>query len=469
MIPLRVPPVLAGGRWSAAADVDARSRSLRAEVTARLHARAERVVVVVPRSVDGVALVLAATALSCPSVLLPPEPRAWQTNPAIPAGTPFLLLPENAGLADDVVRAGHEPMVLAGTTTDAPPIDILSVPALTWFTSGSTGLPRPVSRTRDAVAACVEQRLSSLPLPDGSGVVSADSLAHGQGFIQFLLCCRMGGAFALLDPLNVRSTLDAIARPEFDIWFTTPQMADLVARVPLDGRTPAAPRFCFVGGLISQRTVDVFAARFGRTIRQAYGSSEGGPVSLDATDDDGVRFGAVGRLAHGVEVRIGDTPSAPVDAGVAGRIWIRSAGQMSGYGFFPDLDRSDLVDGWVPTRDIGQLIGDGYLTLSGRMDDCIRVHGGRLVNLALLSSRLREADDVTDAIALPVEAPAGVSCGAIVEGAPSLDAVRRHLARELPPWSWPRVLFSLPTLPRLANGKVDRQACLALLGEVAAV
>ena len=98
----------------------------------------------------------------------------------------------------------------------------MRAPGLTWFPSGSTGLPRPVSRTRAAVAACVEQRLSTLPLPEGRGVVSGDSLAHGQGFIEFLLACRTGGPFAQLDPLNIRATLDAVARPEFAIWFTTP-------------------------------------------------------------------------------------------------------------------------------------------------------------------------------------------------------------------------------------------------------
>ena len=108
---------------------------------------------------------------------------------------------------------------------------------------------------------------------------------------------------------------------------------------------------------------------------------------------------------------------------------------------------------------------DGYLTLSGRMDDCIRQQDGRLVNLALLAARLRDADTVTDAVALPLEEPAGVSCAAIVEGASELDEVRRHLASELPPWSWPRVLLNVPALPRLPNGKVDRQACRRLLDE----
>ena len=40
----------------------------------------------------------------------------------------------------------------------------------------------------------------------------------------------------------------------------------------------------------------------------------------------------------------------------------------------------------------------------------------------------------------------------------------RGLARPLPPWSWPRILEPVRSLPRLPNGKADRPACIAMLG-----
>jgi acyl-CoA synthetase (AMP-forming)/AMP-acid ligase II len=55
--------------------------------------------------------------------------------------------------------------------------------------------------------------------------------------------------------------------------------------------------------------------------------------------------------------------------------------------------------------------------------------------------------------------------GVLVEGAGSVSAssLRQHLARALPAWSQPRVVETTAALPRLASGRTDRRACIAIL------
>lgn len=459
---LRAPRVFARGRWISGQEID---------LAARRYLRACRAVtgpaplaaVVVPSGLDGVVVALASTALESAVVLLPPDTRAWRSSPALPAATPVLLHPTLGHLEGDVLRAGWRPCLVSDDGSGEPPhATWLTTPGMAWFTSGSTGLPRPVYRTADAIRSCVAQRLDTLPLPAGAGIVSSDALAHGQGFIEFLLACGTAGAFAPLDPMNVRGTLALLAQPDFVVWFTTPSLAAFFSRCPVDGPV-SAPPFCFVAGGASRGTVDAFSARFGRPLRQHYGSSEGGPVAMDAATDAAVRPGTVGRLVRGVDVRVGDTPFEPDVPGRVGRLWLRSPGQMAGYGFPPDLDASMCTDGWVPTRDLGSFDADGYLTLAGRMDDCIRVRDGRLVNLARVTQHLRDVDDVTDAVTLPIATDTGLTFGAVVEGTVAPDRLREQLASGLPSWSWPRDLLVLPALPRLPNGKVDRDACGRLL------
>jgi long-chain acyl-CoA synthetase len=463
---LHTPTLFARGRWWTADEVDAIARRLH-HTMVRLVADAPLAAIVVPRSVDAVAFVLAATALPSTLMMLPPDPRAWRTDPAIPAATPFVLMPELAALAPDVERVGGRACVLGETPAgEVPSIPLMQTPGMVWFTSGSTGLAKPVYRTAASVLALVDQRFAALPPVARGGIVSGDSLAHGQGLIEFLLSCRVGGAFAPLDPLNLRAALNTLARPEFTLWFTTPQVADAICGVPTEG-TPVVPPFCFVAGGATRRTADAFVSRFGRELRQHYGTSEGGLVAIDA-DETIVRRSSVGRLVERVEVRVGEHPGSPLANGTPGRLWIRSRGQMEGYGFPPDIDRSDMVDGWCPSRDLGTLGNDGYLTLAGRMDDCIRVRDGRLVNLALVAGCLRDADGVTDAAVVPIDQGDGLTFGAVVEGTPALEDVRQHVSAELPPWCWPRSLVLVPAIPRLANGKIDRGACGALLLERAA-
>ena len=169
----------------------------------------------------------------------------------------------------------------------------------------------------------------------------------------------------------------------------------------------------------------------------------------------------MGRLLHRVEIHIGDHPGQPAAPDEIGRIWVRGPWQMAGYGFPPHVERPGDVDGWWPTQDLGRLRADGYLVLAGRMDDAIRTRENRVVNLAHVAARLRGIAGVVDAVVVAIDTPSGRSFGAVVECDDGLTVaqLRRTLADMLPPWSWPRALELVPALPRLPNGKPDRQAC----------
>jgi acyl-CoA synthetase (AMP-forming)/AMP-acid ligase II len=179
-----------------------------------------------------------------------------------------------------------------------------------------------------------------------------------------------------------------------------------------------------------------------------------------------VRPGTVGRPLPRVEIGIGDHPQAPYQTGETGRIWVRSPWLNAGYGFPPDVQRPGEVDGWWPTTDLGALNGDGQLTLAGRLDDCIRSRDGRLVNLAAVAETLREIRSVRNVAVVPLSGTAGTSFGAIIEcdASVALSTLRIQLSDALPSWARPRRLAIVASLPRLPNGKPDRQACVAALG-----
>jgi acyl-coenzyme A synthetase/AMP-(fatty) acid ligase len=275
----------------------------------------------------------------------------------------------------------------------------------------------------------------------------------------------LGGSLGLLDPLDHRAVLDALARPEFHFWRATPHFADVLGRCALTG--PAiAPPMCALSSPIARSVYDAFLDRFGVPLRQTYSSSETGLIAVDAAPAAQVRPETVGRPLPGVEVVIGDHPGSPEPPAVPGRIWVRSPWQMAGYGFPPDVDRPGAVDGWWPTRDLGTLDAGGSLTLAGRMDDAIRTRENRLVNLSQVATALREIRGVTDAVVVPLDTAAGVTFGAVVQCGPDLTLaeVRRGMADALPSWSWPRRLRVVPALPRLPNGRADRRGCITLLG-----
>ena len=83
------------------------------------------------------------------------------------------------------------------------------------------------------------------------------------------------------------------------------------------------------------------------------------------------------------------------------------------------------------------------------------------MNLTYVAASLRDIVGVTDAVVVAIDTPSGRSFGAVVECDEGLTVaqLRTKLADMLPPWSWPRALELVPAVPRLPNGKPDRQAC----------
>jgi acyl-CoA synthetase (AMP-forming)/AMP-acid ligase II len=130
------------------------------------------------------------------------------------------------------------------------------------------------------------------------------------------------------------------------------------------------------------------------------------------------------------------------------------------------LDRPGDVDGWWPTRDVGRLHADGFVSLDGRLDDCVRSRDGRLVNLSAIADLIREHPHVGSVAVVPIAGDAGPSFGALVECAAAVDtrSLRADLGAMLPAWARPRQVLVVASLPRLLNGKPDRLACIAALG-----
>ena len=112
------------------------------------------------------------------------------------------------------------------------------------------------------------------------------------------------------------------------------------------------------------------ARRHPRRFAQAYGQTEGGPLTI-LEHDEHLRalrgephlLASVGRACQGVELRVDD----PADDEV-GEV-IARAGQV----FLPG------PDGWRRTGDVGRFDDEGYLYLQGRLGEMI-IRGGENVD-----------------------------------------------------------------------------------------
>ena len=469
------PTVVTKDRVWPADELAGMARRWRSTALRDLTERSAPVALVMTNEPRAIALFLALSTLPAPVILLPSDPRGWQTSPPLPAGTPLILTHTQAGFGERGRALGLDVRVVpeVAGTGDGEPVPFLACPGIVLFTSGSTGLPKPVFRRMAGAIANVRYRIKALGLSASSNVVGSLPLDRSAGFSQVLLLPMLvGSRLALVDSTDYSSVLRFFATSEYAHWTGTPAFADVLVRAAR-ARPPghAAPHSCLAAGRVSQRLFDAFLGTFGVPLRGYYGTTEMPWIAADTRPASEVRADVAGLVPPVVAVRIGDRLAPLAAPSESGRLWVKSPWGMVGYGFPPDVEARADVDGWWGTPDVGHMEADGSLVVMGRVDDVVRTGVGNLVSLGHVTAALGRFRGVRDAIAVPLETAAGVVIGALAEVDQPVTAseLRAHLEADLPLGLLPRVVETIDNLPRLPDGRPDRLACIArlegLLGE----
>src|SRR5699024_9872246 len=229
-----------------------------------------------------------------------------------------------------------------------------------------------------------------------------------------------------------------------------------------------------------------FARRFGVTVVDGFGSSEGG---ISVTRTPGTPDAALGPLPDGVRIvdpESGDErPRARFDdAGVllnadeaVGEMVADGPGLFSGYYGDPAADAERMRGGRFHSGDLAYVDGDGFVYFAGRSGGWMRVDGENLA-AAPIERVLRRLPSVAEVgvYAVPAATVRGpgaigdaVAAAVVTDGTGSADEVARDFAEflagqpDLGPKQWPALLRVTGALPRTASFKF-RSRDLAELG-----
>ena len=208
-----------------------------------------------------------------------------------------------------------------------------------------------------------------------------------------------------------------------------------------------------------------------RDVMQAWGLSECGGLSTVSTREDPIdkRLNTVGKPLASARVCVVD-PNAlvPVAAGASGEIWLGDVhpGSCVGKGYFGMPEKTAAIitgDGWFRTGDIGFFDDEGYLHVTGRVDDMFTV-GGFNVYPAEIEKTLERHESVREAYVVPVPdrrlGSVPVAWVAIDKSQPvNPEAIVKWCRTQMTPQKAPRrVFFYGPgELPMTPVGKVRRK------------
>jgi len=287
---------------------------------------------------------------------------------------------------------------------------------LLLFTSGTTGASKAVR--------CTQGRLATVAYAatDKFGHVRDDvdyccmPLFHGNAIMALWAPALANGATVCLTPTFSASRFLPDVRYFGATFFTYvgKALGYILAtpEAPDDADNPLNRGF---GTEASPEDQAEFRRRFGATLMEGYGSSEGGAV---ATPDPQAPAGALGRPAHdGVAIvdpnTDRDCPRAVLDEhgrvlnadeAIGEIVDKRGKSGFEGYYKNDEADAERTRNGWYWSGDLGYIDEAGFLYFAGRRGDWIRVDGENTSALAI-ERVLRRHPDVRAAAVYGVPDP----------------------------------------------------------------
>jgi len=385
------------------------------------------------------------------------------------SGTPGLTLTER----DSFLHAAQTGNALEPSSWSMDPDDI----AVLLYTSGTTGEPKAAVLRHKNLVGYILGSVEFMGAGEDEATLVSVPPYHIAGLAAILSSVYAGRRIVQLPSFDADTWIDLVATEGVTHAMVVPTMlARIVERMSARSiELPSLRALSYGGGRMPLPVIDQALSLFPQTrFVNAYGLTEtSSTISLLGPDDHRLAHGSddelikrrltsVGQPLPTLEVSIRDEQGAEVAAGAAGEVWVRGE-QVAGE--YLQQGSKLTADGWFPTNDGGELDADGYLYVTGRLDDVI-VRGGENISPGEIEDVLLGHPDVNDVAVIGVPSDQwGETIGAVVVGTASQDDLKSLVTERLRSSRAPDVVLYRDELPYNDTGKLLRRVLRSELAE----
>jgi len=252
------------------------------------------------------------------------------------------------------------------------------------YSSGSTGRSKRVARTHGQCWIEADGYKTSIGIEPADRLFCAIPLFHTYGMGACLTTfVRAGSTLVIMeDPnpfiLNRGRALELLERHRVTIFPGVPFNFRLLADATEDADLSSL-RACFSAGTaLSHDAFLGFFERYGVAVRQLYGSTEAGVMTINVDPDPVATAASAGTPVAGVDVAVVDDAGMPVDTGQEGELAVRGPAITRGYADMDELSRQTFRDGYYFTGDVGRVDAEGRVWVTGRKKLFIEVAGNKV-------------------------------------------------------------------------------------------
>jgi fatty acid CoA ligase FadD36 len=336
-----------------------------------------------------------------------------------------------------------------------PPADST---AIIMYTSGTTGAPKGVPISRQAIADDIDALAEAWQWTAADTLVHGLPLFHVHGLVLGLLgSLRIGNRFVHTG----KPTPAAYAQAQGTLYFGVPTVWSRVVK-DLDSALALSTARLLVSGSapLPVPVFDELVRLTGHAPVERYGSTES-LITLSTRVDGERRPGWVGLPLAGVQTRLVDDEGAevPHDGETIGRLQIKGPMVFGGYLNRPEATAEAFdSDGWYRTGDVAVIDADGMHRIVGRESVDLIKSGGYRIGAGEIETVLLGHDGVDEVavVGMPDE-DLGQRIVAFVVGTAAPEVLIEFVAQQLSAHKRPREVRLVDSLPRNAMGKVMKK------------
>jgi fatty-acyl-CoA synthase len=367
--------------------------------------------------------------------------------------------------------------------------------ATTFYTTGTTGLPKGVFYSHRQLMLHTLSELAFLALAGKQGRFSRDDVympitpmfhVHAWGFPW---AATLAGVKQVYPGRYDPTLLLKLIKSE-GVTFThgVPTILQMLLGAAAAAKTDLRGLKMVIGGSALPKALAKQALEAGVDIFAGYGMSETGPVicvsQIRTQDLDGSADGAVdlrvraGITAPLVDLRIVDSDmnEVPHDGAASGEIVLRAPWLTQGY--FNDSVASDHLwaGGYLHTSDVAAMTQEGYVQITDRIKDVIKT-GGEWVSSLQIEDLITHHEGVKEAAVIGVKDEKwGERPMAVVVKDGSAEALtaadlKAHLkvfaeGGIISKFGIPDKILFVESLPRTSVGKIDKKKLREKYGDM---
>ncbi len=347
-------------------------------------------------------------------------------------------------------------------------VDItFSDPCGLYFTSGTTGQPKPILLTHLNMAnACITENMHHFQTKEDVFIL-IPPLYHTGAKMHWFGSLIVGGSAVILKGVSPEWTLQAVSEEGGTIvWLLVPWAQDILLKLDsgelkLENYKLSQWRLMHIGAQPVPPSLITHWRRYfpDMAYDTTFGLSEStGPNCVHLGVENTHKVGAIGRPGFNWETRIVDETGRDVPPGEPGELIVRGNGVMREYYKNPEATAKALKDGWLFTGDMARQDEDGFIYIVDRKKDVI-ITGGENVFPVEVENFLHTNPNVKDAAAIGYpDERLGEIVAVVIDPVPGKSLTEEDVLKyceKLPKYKRPRKVF-FGEVPRNPTGKIEK-------------